>query len=93
MEAVDMGLVNVVVPLEQLEETTIQWCREILAQSPMALRCLKSAFNAEMDGMAGIQELAGNTTLLYYMTEEAQEGRNAFNQKRTPDFSQFKRLP
>ncbi len=92
-EALDMGLVNVVVPLAQLEETTVQWCREILAQSPMALRCLKSAFNAEMDGMAGIQELAGNTTLLYYMTEEAQEGRNAFKQKRKPDFSRFKRVP
>ena len=92
-EALDMGLVNVVVPLAQLEETTVQWCREILAQSPMALRCLKSAFNAEMDGMAGIQELAGNTTLLYYMTEEAQEGRNAYNQKRKPDFSRFKRVP
>ena len=92
-EALDMGLVNVVVPLAELEETTLQWCREILAQSPMALRCLKSAFNAEMDGMAGIQELAGNTTLLYYMTEEAQEGRNAYNQKRKPDFSRFKRVP
>ena len=92
-EALDMGLVNVVVPLAELEETTVQWCREILAQSPMALRCLKSAFNAEMDGMAGIQELAGNTTLLYYMTEEAQEGRNAYNQKRKPDFSRFKRVP
>jgi naphthoate synthase len=93
IEAVDMGLVNVVVPLDKLEETTVQWCREILAQSPMALRCLKSAFNAEMDGMAGIQELAGNTTLLYYMTEEAQEGRDAYNQKRKPDFARFKRLP
>jgi naphthoate synthase len=92
-EALDMGMVNLVVPLPQLEETTVQWCREILAQSPMALRCLKSAFNAEMDGMAGIQELAGNTTLLYYMTEEAQEGRNAYNQKRKPDFSRFKRVP
>jgi len=92
-EALDMGMVNAVVPLENLEETAVQWCREILAQSPMALRCLKSAFNAEMDGMAGIQELAGNTTLLYYMTEEAQEGRDAYNQKRKPDFSRFKRLP
>jgi len=92
-EALDMGLINVVVPIAELEETTVQWCREILAQSPMALRCLKSAFNAEMDGMAGIQELAGNTTLLYYMTEEAQEGRNAYNQKRKPDFSKFKRVP
>jgi naphthoate synthase len=92
-EALDMGLVNIVVPLAELEETTIQWCREILAQSPMALRCLKSAFNAEMDGMIGIQELAGNATLLFYMTEEAQEGRDAFNEKRRPDFSRFPRLP
>ena len=88
-----MGLVNAVVPLAQLEATTLQWCREILSMSPMALRCLKSAFNAELDGMAGLQELAGNTTLLYYMTEEAQEGRDAFNEKRAPDFSRFKRLP
>jgi naphthoate synthase len=92
-EALEMGLVNAVVPLAELEETTQQWCREILAHSPMALRCLKSAFNAEMDGLAGIQELAGNTTLLFYMTEEAQEGRNAYNQKRKPDFARFKRLP
>jgi naphthoate synthase len=92
-EAYEMGLVNAVVPLAELEETTIQWCREMLEQSPMALRCLKSAFNAELDGLAGIQELAGNTTLLFYMTEEAQEGRNAFNQKRKPDFERFKRLP
>jgi naphthoate synthase len=92
-EALEMGLVNAVVPLAELEETTIQWCREILSHSPMALRCLKSAFNAELDGMAGIQELAGNTTLLFYMSEEAQEGRNAFNEKRKPDFSRFKRLP
>ncbi|HYB91142.1 MAG TPA: 1,4-dihydroxy-2-naphthoyl-CoA synthase [Candidatus Binataceae bacterium] len=92
-EALAMGLVNAVVPLAELEDTTMQWCREILAQSPMALRCLKSAFNAEMDGMAGIQELAGNATLLFYMSEEAQEGRNAYNQKRKPDFSRFKRLP
>jgi naphthoate synthase len=92
-QALAMGLVNTVVPLAELEETTIQWCREILQLSPMALRCLKSAFNAELDGMAGIQELAGNTTLLFYMSEEAQEGRNAYNQKRKPDFSKFKRLP
>jgi naphthoate synthase len=92
-EAAGMGLVNAVVPLGELEETTLQWCREMLERSPLALRCLKSAFNAEMDGMAGIQELAGNTTLLFYMSEEAQEGRNAFNQKRKPDFSKFPRLP
>ena len=92
-QALDMGLINAVVPLAELEETTVAWCREILSHSPMALRCLKSAFNAEMDGMAGIQELAGNTTLLFYMTKEAQEGRNAYTQKRKPDFSKFKRLP
>lgn len=92
-EALAMGLVNAVVPLAELEATTIAWCREILAQSPMALRCLKAAFNAEMDGMAGIQELAGNATLLYYMTEEGQEGRNAYLEKRKPDFSKFPRLP
>jgi naphthoate synthase len=92
-QALAMGLVNAVVPLARLEEITIEWCREILAQSPMALRCLKSAFNAEMDGMAGLQELAGNTTLLFYMTEEGQEGRNAYLEKREPDFSRFPRLP
>lgn len=92
-QALDMGLVNCVVPLEQLEATTVAWCKEMLALSPMALRCLKAAFNAETDGEAGIQELAGNATLLYYMSEEAQEGRNAFKEKRKPDFSQFKRLP
>ncbi len=88
-----MGLVNEVVPLAELEATTVQWCREMLALSPMALRCLKSAFNAETDGMAGIQELAGNATLLFYMTEEAQEGRDAFKERRPPDFSRFPRLP
>ncbi len=92
-KALAMGLVNEVVPLAELEETTVGWCREILAQSPMALRCLKSAFNAELDGMAGIQELAGNATLLFYMTEEGQEGRNAFLEKREPDFQRFPRLP
>jgi naphthoate synthase len=92
-EALDMGLVNCVVPLAKLEETTIQWCREMLEKSPMALRCLKAAFNAETDGEAGIQELAGNATLLYYMSEEAQEGRDAFKEKRKPDFGKFKRLP
>ncbi len=91
--ALEMGLVNTVVPLAELESTTVAWCKEMLAHSPMALRCLKAAFNAETDGMAGIQELAGNTTLLYYMSEEAQEGRNAYNEKRTPDFSRFPRLP
>ena len=88
-----MGLVNTVVPVERLEEETVAWCREILAMSPLALRCLKAAFNAELDGETGIQELAGNATLLYYMTEEAQEGRNAYMERRKPDFSKFRRLP
>jgi naphthoate synthase len=92
-QALAMGLVNEVVPLAELEETTVAWCREMLANSPMALRCLKSAFNAELDGMAGIQELAGNATLLFYMSEEAQEGRNAFLEKRKPDFQRFPRFP
>jgi naphthoate synthase len=92
-EALDMGLVNCVVPYEQLEETTIQWCREILQHSPIAIRCLKSAFNADCDGQAGIQELAGNATLLFYMTEEGQEGRNAFVEKRKPDYARFPRRP
>jgi len=92
-QALDMGLVNTVVPLDKLEETTVQWCREILQLSPLALRCLKSAFNAETDGQAGIQELAGNATLLFYMSEEAHEGRDAFKQKRKPEFKKFKRLP
>lgn len=88
-----MGLVNHVVPYEELEEVTVEWCREILQHSPLALRCLKSAFNADCDGQIGLQELAGNATLLYYMSEEAQEGKNAFLEKRKPDFSQFTRLP
>jgi naphthoate synthase len=92
-QALDMGLVNTVVPLERLEEETVQWCREILANSPMAIRCLKAAFNADTDGLAGIQELAGNATLLFYMSEEAKEGRNAYLEKRPPDFSAFPRLP
>ncbi|MDM7917045.1 MAG: 1,4-dihydroxy-2-naphthoyl-CoA synthase [Candidatus Eisenbacteria bacterium] len=92
-EALAMGLVNAVVPLDQLESETVRWCRDILRHSPLALRCLKSAFNARTDGEAGLQELAGNATLLYYMTEEAQEGRNAYLEKRRPDFSRFPRLP
>lgn len=92
-EALDMGLVNTVVPLDQLEEETVQWCREMLQNSPTALRSLKAAFNADTDGLAGIQELAGNTTALFYMSEEGQEGRNAYLEKRNPDFSQFKRRP
>ena len=92
-QALDMGLINTVVPVERLEEETVQWCREILRMSPMALRCLKSAFNAETDGMAGIQELAGNATLLFYMTEEAKEGKQAFLEKRKPEFDKFPRFP
>ncbi|MDZ7750762.1 MAG: 1,4-dihydroxy-2-naphthoyl-CoA synthase [Gammaproteobacteria bacterium] len=92
-KALDMGLVNTVVPLARLEQETVQWCREILANSPMALRCLKAALNADCDGQAGLQELAGNATMLFYMTEEGQEGRNAFLEKRPPDFSKYKRQP
>ncbi len=92
-EALDMGLVNRVVPLDDLEAETVQWCREMLANSPLALRCLKAALNADCDGQAGLQELAGNATLLYYMTDEGREGKNAFLEKRRPDFTRFKRLP
>jgi naphthoate synthase len=92
-EAMAMGLVNKIVPLESLEEETVQWCREMLTMSPLALRCLKSAFNAALDGQAGVQELAGNATLLYYMSEEAQEGKRAYLEKRKPDFKKFPRLP
>ena len=92
-EAYEMGLVNKVVPYAQLEEETVQWCEEILEKSPLAIRNLKAAFNADTDGQVGLQELAGNATLLYYMSEEAQEGRNAFNEKRKPDFSKFTRQP
>jgi len=92
-QALDMGLVNTVVPLDQLERETQSWCREILQLSPTALRLLKSAFNASVDGQAGLQELAGNATMLFYMTGEAQEGRDAFLEKRAPDFDKFGRLP
>jgi naphthoate synthase len=92
-QALEMGLVNIVVPYEKLEDITIQWCREILANSPIAIRCLKAALNADCDGQAGLQELAGNATMLFYMTEEGQEGRNAFVHKRKPDFSKFPRRP
>jgi len=92
-EALHMGLVNKVVPLAELESTTLQWCQKILRKSPMAIRLLKSAFNAELDGQAGLQELAGNSTLLYYLSEEANEGRRAYVEKREPDFSKFKRYP
>jgi len=92
-QALDMGLVNTVVPYDQLEEVTVQWCREILSNSPMAIRCLKAALNADCDGQTGLQELAGNATMLFYMSEEGQEGRNAFNEKRKPDFKKFPRNP
>ncbi len=92
-QALEMGMVNTVVPLEKLEEETIQWCREILANSPIAVRCLKAALNADCDGQAGLQELAGNATMLFYMSEEGQEGRNAFLEKRKPDFSKFPKRP
>lgn len=92
-EAFQMGMVNKVVPIEELENEGVQWAREILEMSPLAIRLLKSAFNAELDGQAGIQELAGNSTLLYYMSEEAQEGKNAYVEKRKPDFSKFPRVP
>ena len=92
-EALDMGLVNTVVPYSELERETVKWCKEILANSPIALRCLKAALNADCDGQAGLQELAGNATMLFYMSEEGQEGRNAFNEKRKPDFSKFERKP
>ena len=92
-QALDMGLVNTVVSLADLERETVNWCREILANSPTAIRCLKAAMNADCDGQAGLQELAGCATMLYYMSDEAQEGRNAFVEKRAPDFSKFKRQP
>jgi naphthoate synthase len=92
-EAEKMGLVNCVVPVEQLEAEGITWAQEILTKSPMAIRCLKAAFNADCDGQAGIQELAGNATMLYYMTEEGAEGKQAFLEKRQPDFQQYPWLP
>lgn len=92
-EAYEMGLVNKVVPVEQLEDEGVQWASEILEKSPLAIRLLKSAFNAELDGQQGIQELAGNATMLYYMSEEAQEGKKAYLEKRKPDFNKFPRLP
>jgi naphthoate synthase len=92
-QALQMGLVNAVVPLERLEEETVAWCREMLSMSPTALRFLKASFNADTDGLAGIQQLAGDATLLYYLTEEAKEGRNAFVEKRKPDFGRFPRFP
>ena len=92
-EAKEMGLVNCIVPVEQLEAEGIQWAREILTKSPIAIRCLKAAFNADCDGQAGIQELAGNATMLYYMTEEGAEGKRAFLEKREPNFEQYPWLP
>ncbi len=89
-QALDMGLVNTVVPLARLEEETVTWCREILQRSPVALQCLKAAMNADCDGQTGLQELAGCATMLFYQTPEAQEGRNAFLEKRPPDFSEFR---
>ncbi len=88
-----MGLVNTVVPLDKVEEETIKWCEEMLEKSPTALRFLKAAFNADTDGLAGIQQFAGDATLLYYTTDEAKEGRDAFKEKRKPDFGQFPRFP
>ncbi|MEJ0030770.1 MAG: 1,4-dihydroxy-2-naphthoyl-CoA synthase [Bacteroidota bacterium] len=92
-EALDMGLVNKVVPLDKLEETYVEWANKILQKSPLAIRMLKSSFNAELDGQAGIQELAGNATLLYYLSDEAKEGKNAFIEKRDPDFSKYPKFP
>jgi naphthoate synthase len=92
-EALQMGLINAVVPLADLERETVQWCREMLAVSPFSLRLLKASFNAAEDGLAGIQQLAHDANLLFYMSEEAQEGRDAFNEKRTPDYSRFPRRP
>jgi naphthoate synthase len=92
-QALDMGLVNTVVPLEELEEETVRWCREMLALSPFALRLLKASFNAAEDGLAGIQQLAHDTNLLFYGSEEAQEGRNAYREKRKPDFGKFPKRP
>ena len=92
-QALAMGLVNTVVPVESLEAEGIQWAQEILSKSPLAIRCLKAAFNADCDGQAGLQELAGNATLLYYMTEEGSEGKQAFLEKRSPNFQQYHWLP
>ncbi len=92
-EALDMGLVNAVVPLERLEIETVEWCRKMLRHSPLALRMLKASFNAADDGLAGIQQLAGDATLLYYMSEEAQEGKQAYLEHRRPDFDRFPKRP
>ncbi len=92
-QALEMGLVNTVVPYAELETETVKWCREMLVHSPLALRCLKSSLNADCDGQMGLMDLAGNATLLYYMSEEAKEGKQAFVEKRAPDFSKFPRVP
>jgi len=92
-KAYDWGLINEVVSYEKLEETTVEWCNEILEKSPLAIRMLKGALNADCDGQAGLQQFAGDATMLFYMTEEAQEGRDAFKEKRKPNFNKFKRLP
>jgi naphthoate synthase len=92
-EALEMGLVNKVVPLFELEDATVEWAKKIMQHSPLALRMIKSGLNAELDGQAGLQDLAGNATMLYYMTEEAQEGKNAFLEKRKPNFGKFPKLP
>ncbi len=92
-QALEMGLVNTVVPLDQLETETLKWCREMLEHSPIALRCLKAALNADCDGQMGLLDLAGNATLLYYMSEEGKEGKQAFLEKRKPDFKKFPRVP
>ena len=92
-EALDMGLVNKVVPYESLEQEGIEWAHKIMEHSPLAIRCLKSSFNADIDGQQGIQELAGNATLLYYLTEEGEEGRKAWNDKRKPNFKKYPWLP
>ncbi len=92
-EALDMGLVNKVVPLEQLEDTVVEWAKKMMERSPLALRMIKAGLNAELDGQAGIQEFAGNATMLYYMTQEAHEGKNAFLEKRKPDFSKYPKFP
>jgi naphthoate synthase len=92
-QALDWGLVNAVVPLDELEDETVRWCRDMLALSPMALRLLKASFNADEDGLAGLQQLAHDTNLLFYASEEAREGREAYKEKRRPDFAQFPKRP
>ena len=89
----DWGLINTIVPYNKLEEETVKWCKEILDRSPLALRMIKGALNADCDGQAGLQQLAGDATMLFYMTEEAQEGRNAFKEKRKPNFKKFPKRP